>query len=94
MNENIEHNSGETKGAFVIKKNGEVKAELTYSKAGDTKIIIDHTHVDDSLRGTGTGKELVMRAAGWAREKGLTVIPLCPFAKAVFERTEEIQDLL
>lgn len=94
MKYDIEHKTGETKGAFVIKKDGEIKGELTYSKAGDTKIIIDHTHVDDSLRGTGAGKELVMSAAGWAREQGLTVIPLCPFAKAMFERTEEIQDLL
>lgn len=94
MKNNIEHNTGETKGAFIIKIDGEVKGELTYSKAGETKIIIDHTHIDDSLRGTGAGKDLVMSAAGWAREEGLTVIPLCPFAKAMFERTEEIQDLL
>jgi predicted GNAT family acetyltransferase len=90
----IEHKSGETKGAFVIKVGGESRGELTYSKAGDTKIIIDHTHVDESLRGTGVGKELVMNAAAWAREEGVTVIPLCPYAKIVFEQTKELHDLL
>lgn len=94
MNQNIGHNMSETKGVFEIKRDDEVIGELTYSIVGDSKVIIDHTFVYDSKRGTGAGMELVMSAAYWAREEGFTVIPLCSFAKAMFERTEEIQDLL
>lgn len=30
----------------------------------------------------------------YARENNLKIIPLCPFAKSVFDKTQEIQDLL
>ncbi len=54
--QHIEHGS---KGAFIIKDNTERLAEMTYSKAGDSLIIIDHTEVSDALRGKGAGKQLV-----------------------------------
>ena len=56
--ERIEHGS---KGAFIIKVNNERLAEMTYSKAGDKLIIIDHTEVSDALRGKGAGKNLLQR---------------------------------
>lgn len=90
----IQHTSGDSKGKFFIENDGEVKAEITYSKAGNTQIIIDHTEVSDSLKGEGVGKELVEYAINYAREKELKVIPLCPFAKAVIERDESLQDVL
>jgi predicted GNAT family acetyltransferase len=42
-----------SKGAFVIEEGSERLAEMTYSKAGEKIIIIDHTDVSDRLRGTG-----------------------------------------
>ncbi|HKK44750.1 MAG TPA: GNAT family N-acetyltransferase [Balneolaceae bacterium] len=69
-------------------------AEITYSKAVDTKIIIDHTEVSDALRGKDTGKTLVEHVVDYARKNGLKVIPLCPFAKLVIERYESLQDVL
>lgn len=91
---NIQHSSGDTKGEFNIEKGGEVQAKLTYSKAGDTRIIIDHTEVSDTLEGKGVGKQLVEHAVNYARENELTVIPLCPFAKSIIERDESLQDVL
>jgi predicted GNAT family acetyltransferase len=35
-----------------------------------------------------------MEAVQYARENNLKILPLCPFAKSVFDKTEEIQDLL
>lgn len=89
--ERIEHGS---KGAFIIKENGERLAEMTYSKAGDKLIIIDHTEVSDKLRGHGAGKKLVIEAVAYARANNIKILPLCPFAKAVFDRTPEFQDVL
>ena len=90
----IQHKEGESKGSFYIEKGGETVAEITYSKAGDTKIIIDHTEVSEELRGEDIGKTLVEHAVGYARENNKTVIPLCPFAKSVIERDKSMQDVL
>lgn len=86
----IEHGS---KGAFVIEQGNERLAELTYSKAGDKLIIIDHTDVSDKLRGQGAGKQLVMKAVEYARASNIKIIPLCPFARSVFDKTPEIADV-
>jgi predicted GNAT family acetyltransferase len=81
------------KGAFVIDRDGRRLATMTYSLAGDI-VIIDHTEVDDALRGTGAGARLVSAAVEWARAENRRVIPLCPFAKSVFDRKPEYADVL
>ena len=90
----IQHKSGETKGEFYLETDGKVKAKMTYSKLGNTQIIIDHTEVSDSLRGQDVGKMLVEFGVKYARKHNLKVIPLCPFAKATIERDEALQDVL
>ena len=87
----IEHGS---KGAFIIKEGNQQLAEMTYSKAGDSLIIIDHTDVDDRLRGKGAGKKLVQTAVDWARAESKQLMPLCPFARSVFDKTPEYSDVL
>jgi predicted GNAT family acetyltransferase len=89
--ERIEHGA---KGAFLIKENNQRLAEMTYSKAGETLMIIDHTEVSDALRGKGAGKQLVSAAVNYAREKKIKILPLCPFAKAIFDKTPEFSDVL
>lgn len=86
----IEHGS---KGGFVIEKDNERLAEMTYSKAGDILIIIDHTEVSDRLRGQGAGKQLVMKAVEYARNNHIKILPLCPFARSIFDKTPEIADV-
>ncbi|MCX8492466.1 MAG: GNAT family N-acetyltransferase [Cyclobacteriaceae bacterium] len=75
----IEHGS---KGAFVIDEGDVRLAEMTYSKAGEKIIIIDHTDVSDKLRGQGAGKQLVLKAVEYARTKHIKILPLCPFARS------------
>lgn len=82
------------RGAFEVNVDGKRLAEMTYTGAGDGTIIIDHTQVDDALRGTGAGKKLLAALVAWARESHTAVIPVCPFAKSVFEKTPEFQDVL
>ena len=81
------------RGAFFIERNGQRLAEMTYS-VGGVIAIIDHTDVDDALRGTGTGARLVKAAVEWAREGNMQLMPLCPFAKSVFEKTPDYADVL
>lgn len=68
--------------------------ELTFSRMSPTKIIADHTGVDDSLRGTGVGKALVEKLVADARNEGFTIMPLCPFIRAQFERHPEWADVM
>jgi uncharacterized protein len=82
------------KGAFYIEQDGERLAEMTYVWAGDSKFIIDHTEVSDKLSGKGAGKQLVAKAVEFAREKGIKIMPLCPFANKVFKKTPEYNDVL
>jgi predicted GNAT family acetyltransferase len=76
----------------VIDRDGKRLAEMTYTMAGD-KMIIDHTEVDDALRGTGAGRRLVESAVVWARAEHKTILPLCPFARSVFDKTPEYADV-
>ena len=66
---------------------------MTFSRAGDTMIIIDHTGVPDVLRGQGLGEALVARAVSDMREAGRKIMPLCPFAAAQFGRHPEWADV-
>lgn len=91
---NIERIEYGNKGAFLIKDNDQRQAEMTYSKAGDKLIIIDHTEVSDALRGTGAGKKLVQASVDYARANNIKILPLCPFAKSVFDKTPEFSDVL
>jgi uncharacterized protein len=90
----IKHQESGSKGVFFIEENNERLGEMTYSRAGDSLIIIDHTTVSDRLRGKGAGKQLVAAAVEFARNKKIRILPLCPFAKSVFERVKEFQDVL
>ena len=87
-----EHN--DHKGAFFIEKEGKRVGEMTYTMAGTERMIIDHTEVGEELRGTGAGKRLVYAGVEYSRENGIKVIPLCPFAKAIIDKTPELQDVL
>lgn len=93
MDHAITHVLDGNKGAFVIDGDGKRLATMTYSVAGDEIVIIDHTEVDPSLRGTGAGQALVAAAVAWARDSSRRILPLCPFARSVFERTPEYADV-
>ena len=81
------------RGAFFVERDGKRLAEMTYS-VGGAIAIIDHTDVDDSLRGTGTGARLVNAAVEWARAEKMQIVPLCPFAKSVFAKNPAYGDVL
>lgn len=89
----IDRQDGETGGRYVVTVDGH-EAEMTYSRAGAKIMIIDHTGVPKELGGQGVGQALVLRAIEDARSEGLKIIPLCPFAKAQFDKHPEWGDVL
>ena len=83
-----------TKGAFYVEQDNQILAQMTYTWAGTDRIILDHTEVSQVLNGKGVGKQMVTKAVDFAREKGIKIIPLCPFAKSVFDKVKEFKDVL
>lgn len=90
----IQHQNDSKGGTFYYEQDGNRLAEMVYVMAGDDKMIIEHTEVDESLKGQGIGKSLQEHLVEYARQKHIKVIPLCPFAKATFEKVKEWQDVL
>ena len=94
MTEEVQLRINDNKGSFYIEVNGNQEAMITFIFAGEDKIIIDHTEVNPRNEGKGFGKKMVTKAVEFAREKGIKILPLCPFAKSVFDKTPEFRDVL
>ena len=94
MSHTIHHQEQDAKGAFYIAHDGQRLAEMTYSRTNATMVIVDHTEVDPSLSGQGVGRALLGALVEWARTTRTKVVPLCPFAKAQFDKDASIRDVL
>lgn len=90
----VEYEDMGNKGRYVMRGPDGAEAEVTFTRIGDSRIIIDHTGVPDIFRGQGVGVRLVARAVEDARASGKTILPLCPFAAAQFKRHPEWADVL
>lgn len=89
----IEREDNGKKGRFVLYENDEKAGEMTFTWAGEDRFIIDHTEVDEKYGGKGFGKELVMKAVEYARKNNFKIMPLCPYAKHVFDRNKDLNDV-
>jgi len=58
------------------------------------KIMFTHTEVPPAHEGQGLGSLLIRAGLASARERGLQVIPICPFFAAYIKKHSEEQDLL
>ena len=90
----VRHEEGGGRGAFYVEQGGQRVAELAYSRAGRDRAIIEHTEVSDALRGQGVARKLVDAAVAWARASGMRVVPICPYARSVFDRDAALRDVL
>ncbi|MGQ2985303.1 GNAT family N-acetyltransferase [Flavobacterium sp.] len=82
------------KGYALALENDKRAGAMTYSVAGEHLIIIDHTEVGAEHKGKDIGRQLLYKLVDMARDKNLKIIPLCPFAAAMFKRSEDIKDVL
>ena len=90
----IRHKQIGSKGMFFVGDNGHLLAEMVYTMPSPEKMIIEHTEVDDELRGQNVGFQLVNTAVEYARGHHIKIIPLCPFANSVFKKKPEFADVL
>jgi predicted GNAT family acetyltransferase len=70
----------ESKSRRFTYDDGQRTAVLEYRRRAD-RLIIVHTVVPPEASGEGVGGRLVRAAVDHAADLGLTVVPLCPFAR-------------
>ena len=83
-----------TNDRFAAMDDDKQAGAIFYIPGGESKIILDHTEVDDAYRGQSIGKKILMFIVEFARENNIKIIPICPYAKSVFDKTESIRDVL
>jgi predicted GNAT family acetyltransferase len=88
----IQHFDDGKKGHWKAVEDGVQAGLMTYVWAGDDKFIIEHTIGNPEFK--GVGMKLLDKAVAYARENNKKIIPLCPFAKKMFDRNKEIHDVL
>lgn len=77
---------------FEVRLDGEVAFAEYRLRPG--VIVLPHTVVPPAFEGRGVASALARHAFGYAREKGLKVIPTCPFMAAWIKKHAEEQDLV
>ncbi len=90
----VKHAETESKGSYFILAGDDKIAEMTYSKAGTDRIIIDHTEVNEGYKGKGLGELMVRKSVDDARVNEISIVPLCPFARSIFNKKEDLKDVL
>jgi uncharacterized protein len=68
---------------------GDTSAVLQYHRNGKRLALI-HTEVPSELEGHGIGGRLVAAAVDRAARQGLTIVPLCPFARDWLSRHPDV----
>jgi predicted GNAT family acetyltransferase len=63
-------------------------------RLGDGVITLDHTETPPQARGRGLASQLTAAVLGIARDRGLKVVPRCPFVRAYLAKHPEFRDLL
>ena len=72
---------------------GDYLAKIEYKK-DDNRIFLTHTEVPPELGGQGIGTELVKQVLEDIKDRGLRLVPLCPFVIAYIKRHPEWMELV
>jgi len=90
----VQRKQADNKGMFYVESDGEIHARMTYHMTAPGKMVIEHTEVDDELRGQDVGYHLVEAAVEHARQHNIKITVWCPFAKKVFDKKPDWHDVL
>ena len=76
---------------WEVKRGDEVIAFADY-RSEPGRITFTHTLVDPDYEGRGIGSRLARTVLDDALERGLRIVPRCPFIRAYIERHEQYAD--
>jgi predicted GNAT family acetyltransferase len=78
---------------YEIQVDGELAGFLTY-RPHARLIELVHTEIDEEFEGRGLGSQLISFALDDARERGLAVLPFCPFVNDYIQRHRQYVELV
>ena len=79
---------------YMENEQGVTIAEVTFPDIKDHVVDINHTFVDESLRGQGIAGKLMVEAAQKLRKENKKAIPTCPYAVNWFKKNTDYNDVL
>ena len=79
---------------YAEDENGKIVAKVTFPLTAKGVVAIDHTFVDESLRGLGVADLLMEEAYGQLKDEGLKAEAVCSYAVAWYKRHPEKRDIL
>ncbi len=79
---------------YVNNEQGAIIAEVTFPDVKEGVVNINHTFVDDSLRGQGIAGKLMVEAAEQLRKENKKAILTCPYAIGWFGKNHGYEDIL
>jgi predicted GNAT family acetyltransferase len=87
----VADNAGEAR--YEIRVDGDLAGFVTYRpRPGLIELV--HTEIDEEFEGRGLGSQLISFALDDARERGLAVLPFCPFVNDYIQRHRQYVDLV
>lgn len=84
----IEYKTGKNR-IYALAENGREVGEIVFEQKDHTTFAILHTDVAEDMGGKGIAKTLVQKAVELAQSKDQKIIPVCSFAKALFEENAD-----
>ena len=77
---------------YAEDKKGKILAEITFPRVDENTVVIDHTFVDDSLRGQGIAGQLMEMAVSAIKMQGKKITATCAYAVRWLEKNGEKLD--
>lgn len=78
---------------YLNDESGRMVAEVTFPAVSADVVNINHTFVDNSLRGKGIAGMLLKACADKLRSEGKRAFPSCSYAVGWFEKNKEYSDV-
>lgn len=79
---------------IYCEEKGKTLAEITFPEVEPGIVDINHTYVDDSLRGQGVAGNLMEMAVSVISMNGKKIKASCPYAAKWLEKHKEHKDLM
>jgi predicted GNAT family acetyltransferase len=93
MNDGMTVTNNSDAGRYELHVGDDLAAFVTYRLTRDRLVLI-HTETLEAFAGHGVGAHLVQAVLDEARDRGLRVVPRCPFVARYIKEHPEYQDLV
>ena len=79
---------------YEVSADGKVVGFSAYHLIAEGVLALPHVEVEPAFEGQGVASVLMRESLTQVRERGLRIVPICPFARAFIERNPDYADLV